>query len=658
MQLEKIVNGFYLLSLITAVLAVMTIGHQIHSWILVAFFAALGGIAVYLKDQPVPLFLFLFLLPFINASPSLFHNPYPYNYSAPALFLLGGILIGDFLKNRRKPGTPLIGQATIDRNFIVYYLFLSILFVSAVFVFLRWSNITLGNMAAVGADTPVSPPVPRILPGGHVHLIDQRVSFASIFPIITLFLYFISPYIFFYIRKLNPGETVIFKWLSLGFYISTAWAFIQKLSGYSPLSDRIGKGLKQFNGGFSDFNAFGVFAGILFLWSTYEIRKKNLLGYITFGVSLIGGILSGSRTMFVFAAAGMLNLLVHASQNQGKRQRLIAAILIAVFIVGIIAAGGTLKKRLMGADWDKKETLFDKADAVVNGRLTMAAFSFDILRHYPVSGIGTGNYTFYLAYKQYPTFQQTGKPYLYDLPLNQYLWVWVENGLIAGLFYLFFMIQLYRRSSQKLFTGTMLGVLLFNNYLWFPETCVLFWIVAALTYQPTASESVPVKWKWAKARWGVAVASIFMAILFNIFSFHSLLPKNWMQQTGIPYDYGVWGRETDAEGKEFQWTNERAGVFLTLNQNGESEPFKVVCSAPFDRLKLRQQTVQFYWKRKRQHQITFSGNGSYDYRVKGAPGEQGFFEVTVSPTFTLEKLSHGKDSRTLGVCLYAPKPTD
>lgn len=636
---------YYTLSILIFIVAAAKIGIYIGNWIIPLIFFIVGIALPFFKKESFSLYAFLFLLPVINSSPAFFSNPFPHNYIAPSLFLLCGILLSTFFfRMKNKIESPLVSFE--DRGFTYYYMFLLILVVSTIFVFLRWSNITLGDFKAIGADSTVSPPLPRTATDGSIQLIEQNVSFASIFPLLSLFLYFITPFIFFYIRRMKPQETQVFKWLSFGFYISTAIAFIQKITGQSLISDRLGKDFKQFNGGFSDFNAFGVFAGIMFLWSTYEIKKKNPIGYITFGISLIGGILSGSRTMFVFAAAGLVNLAFESIKTHSKQQKIIAAVLILVFIVLIIFAGGTLKKRLMGEDWDKHESLFDKVDAAVNGRLKMAVFSAEIIRDYPGAGIGNGNYTFYLTYKHFESYKKTGKLFLYDLPLNQYLWVFVENGVLAFLFFVLFAIYLYVRSSKKLLTGTMLFVLLFNCYLWFPEAFLLFWVVAAFSYTPSDSPNPLLK----RVTW-LVIFSIVVSILFNILSFRSLHPKTWADETGISYEYGFWSREKDPEGKFFHWTKEKAGIRLKLDQEGQSPLIRVVCSAPFDKLKLSFQRVSFYWRGKKQKEVVFPGNGRFEYRVKSKPGEEGFLGIRVSPSFRLKK---GEPER--GIIVYELEP--
>ena len=96
---------------------------------------------------------FLFLLPLVNSLPALFFNGYPYNYMALPLFALAGLVLAAQWRGER-----------LEFNFPgsrVYLLFLGLLWISAFFVFLRWSNI-LHSPLAFFRDTPVAPSGERL----------------------------------------------------------------------------------------------------------------------------------------------------------------------------------------------------------------------------------------------------------------------------------------------------------------------------------------------------------------------------------------------------------------------------------------------------------------------------------------------------------------
>ncbi len=634
----KLNRWFWFSSVVVFIIAVIKIVLHLDFWVLPVVFFAIG-LTTALVNRRFSLYLFLFLLPFINSSPALFNTEYPFNYLAPALFLLSGMVFAtpvNHIKNKNPGEEP---SVVLDKGFYPYYLFLVLLFISAIFVFLRWSNITLSNNAAVGADTPVAPDHP-LSPD------IQRLSFGSVFPVISLFIYFISPYIFFYLKKIKPPEKMVFQWLSYGFYVSIALAIFQKISGRSLISDRLGKELKQFYGGFSDFNAFGFFSGVMFLWSTYEIKNKNPLGFVTFVISLLGTILSGSRSAFFFILAGIGNLIFSALKDRKRQQKVIVVILIAGVLAALIFAGGTLKKRL-SEGFSENQNLFDKLNAITNGRLWMTLFSLETLRDNFAAGVGTGNFTFYLTYKNYLPYKH-GEKYTYDLTLNHYLLVFTENGVLGFLAFAYFMILLYRRSDKKLLIGAILLVLLVNNFFWIPEASLLFWILAALMESP--KEKIPEKSFISRINKKAALfASVCIIILYNIISFQSLHPCTWAQKAGYQYDYGFWYPEKNEQGEEFRWTTGTAGIYLTLDKDGQSREIKLFCGAPLNYLKDRQQKVEVYWQGKLYRQIVFTGNESVSFKIKSRPLAEGFLELKVIPAFNLEKLGISPETRDLGV---------
>jgi hypothetical protein len=656
----KVNRLFYFFSILVIGIAFVKIVFHLDFWIIPILFFAVGLVSTSWNHR-LSLCLFLFLFPFINASPGLFDSPFPYNYMAVPLFLLSGIVVAfitqavvnciqkDINGCMEKPDP---GEEYLDKGFYPYYLFLLILFISFIFVLLRWSDVTLSSSAAVGADTPVSPPAPGLTSNTNDPIIwnEQRVSFASIFPVVSLFIYFISPFIFFYIKKLKPGERRSFAWLSYGFFVSIGIAVIQKIANYSLISDRLGKEFKQYYGGFSDFNAFGFFSGVMFLWATYEIKKKNSLGYVTFLAALAGGILSGSRTVYFFILAGIVNLLLPGAAREKKHRKIVIIVLIVVVVVLVAAAGGTLRERL-GEGFSGEESLVNKLDAITNGRVWMTLFTLETIRDNFIPGVGTGNFTFYLAYKNYLPYKRHGHKYLYDLPLNHYLLVFTENGVLAFLFFTLFMIFLFRRSAKKLLIGTILFSLLLNNFFWFPEAFLLFWILAALN--DTDRNEIVKKGFFSKKNKKILTGvSIIIFTVFNIISFYSLHPGTWAQETHTRYDYGFWYPEKDSAGKTFRWTKERAGIYIYLDKKGESPPFKLVCGAPLPHFKEKKQGVEIYWRGKLYKKITFTENKEFSFNIKSQPLEEGFLEVKVLPSFNLKAIGLGSETRDLGIQFF------
>jgi len=187
-------HGFLFFFLFSFLLAVYKIVFNLKFFPLPLFFFVIGFVSYRLNEKK-SLYLFFFLLPVVNALPDFFFNGYPFNYMAIALFYLSGIIISaQFFKQRSssKPGKTAHQDIAIDEGVPLsltfnfkwagpYLLFLLILWISALFLVLRWSNITLPSLA-FWKDTPVTPT-------------GELVSFASIFPVVALFLFSTAPYI-------------------------------------------------------------------------------------------------------------------------------------------------------------------------------------------------------------------------------------------------------------------------------------------------------------------------------------------------------------------------------------------------------------------------------------------------------------------------------
>ncbi|MCK4835195.1 MAG: O-antigen ligase family protein, partial [Candidatus Aminicenantes bacterium] len=394
----------------------------------------------------------------------------------------------------------------------------------------------------------------------------------------------------------------------------------------------------QYNGGFSDFNSFGFFSGFMFLWATDHIMEKRVTGFLTLMAALLGIILSGSRAAFFFILAALINLFFKLKVRHKKK--IIVIILVFIFLM-IVVAGGTFKERLVGS-FSQSDNLFDTLNKLSNGRLWMSRFSLQTIKDFYLTGIGLGNFTFYLKYKNFNQY------YVYDLTLNQYLQVFTETGFWGFLFFTFFLIFLLLKSSKKLFMGTILFVLLLNNYFWFPEILIIFWLIGALFYN---ERKIQIKSKIPFFRFMIWLA-ILSVIVGNIFVFSHLHPKNWAVEKGVYYDYGFWYPERDHQGRIFKWTRHKSGIYTCLDQKGESSSFYILCSAPLEHLPGKVQKVFVYWRGEKYNTITFRHNCSETFKIKGKPFQSGFLELRIEPTFCLKELNLGEEKRHLGVQFY------
>jgi O-antigen ligase len=587
--------------------------------ILPVFFLTLGLLS-YLWSGRKALALFLFLLPLINSTPDIFFNGYPFNYMGVALFYLSGMLIASLLK-KEKPEFLFPGYG-------LYLLFLALISVSVFFVFLRWSNLTLSPLAFL-RDTPVAP-------GG------ERLSFACIFPVITLALFSLTPFLASLIRQWHLKENEIFTPLKAGFCLSFLLALIQKWLNPDFLAQGWwGLKMNQVNGGFSDFNAFGFFAGAMFFYQALRLtdkfsgrkdiavddRSKSPAGFphssecktvgfeiLFLMIALAAIFISGCRTAFLFVLLAAIRIFLSR-----KTIFLAKALVVLLLAISLLVAGGTLKKRLQQTAVQTLHIsgaadLFQAADAVSNSRLSMLRDGSRMLARFPVSGVGAGNFLFYLKYMRF------GEKYYEDLPLNQYLLIASETGLAVGLLFVLFLAMQLKRQKQiviRSVLAAMVFALFFNNFFWFPECLLLFWIFLG------------------------AVVAVFVA--FHVLDFRDLHPETLTRQKGVAYDYGFWPGEKNERGTFF-WTRSAAGKYFTADAARDLAFF---CEAPSEWLQKKNMTVALFWRGKLFQRVVFFENQFK--KIQLPRGQEGFLEIRVHPTFNIKAMNLGADARELGV---------
>lgn len=631
------------LALAAAALLYYAAAFHLGAALLPLFFLSLG-LASYLWDGRRALRLFLFLLPLVNATPDLVLKGVPFNYLGLPLFQLAGMLLASLGKGER-PDASFPGRGP-------YRIFLGLLWVSAAFVLLRWSNLGSSSLAFL-RDTPVAPSM-------------DRVSFAVVFPAITLALFSLAPWAAILLRRWRLGAAAAFVPLKAGFVLSFLLALAQKWIDPDFLAQSWwGVKMKQLNGGFSDFNAFGFFAGAMFLWQALDLMGRadgsgpagaeaggrgllsrlaagRAAGFAFLAVALAAISVSGCRTAFLFVLAALLRFFTW--RRPGLRAKAAAALLLAA---ALLAAGGTLGRRL----WDSAVQAarlpaaadrFQALDRFSNGRLAMLQDGAAMVLRFPASGVGAGNFYFFLKHLRH------GEETWLDLPLNQYLLFFTETGLAGGLAFLLFLAALLRglgAGTPRALLAAMAVALLFNNFFWFPEALLLFWIVTACAAWP------PRRRPPGGRAWAAAVLLLFSAM--NAVHFRALHPRTLARQNGTAYDYGFSYRETEA-GRAFRWTGAAAGAYVWLDGRALSGEFELFCGAPLDRLAGGRQAVDVFWRGELVERLEFRRNEARTVRVRGRRGREGFLEFRVRPTFNLKRMGLGEESRDLGVQVSGP----
>lgn len=587
------------------------------------------GLAAYLLNPQKALLWFLFALPWTAALPALDPNGYPFNYMGVPLFLLSGMILASMARRER-----------LDARHPVAYMaaiLVLITIVSTVFLLLRWSNLTIPGLAFL-KDTPVTPE-------------GQRVSFAIVFPVITLMLTAISPHLFTMLRRHKPSRTRALNHLFAGYAVTLGIALIQRFVAPGFLSRGYFVFHKQLNGGTSDFNAFGFLSGFVFLAALLNLLRRKtttnplwtrspLLAAIVMAGSLSGLVLSGSRTGFLF----VLSAAAVALSSKKWRLRTRMLMLIACILM-LAVGGGVLRQRIARTVTDfhdnlKNHGLISALDRASNQRITMMRSGFQLVSTAPLTGVGGGNFLFALKNLH------LGQGHLEDLPLNQYLLAASETGAIGALLFLALlgvMIRKPRHRQWRPLFWTTLAAFLVGTPLWLPELALLFWFMAWLLDPEPHSEKIRL------FRRPVLIAAMLASLfaLGCLWESPGLHPLRWCLQKRAPYDYGMWPAEQTPEGHTFNWTRGSAGVYL---RPGLRTAIRLVANAPFANLPDRTQKIQVFWRGRLYREVMAAAVAEWPLILHSSRG--GFLEFRVTPPFNLRHMGLGREGRTLGVQVH------
>ena len=627
-RLEKAYLFFFGLSLAAALLTIawhFGLYHFSLAFLLLGFFS-------WRLHQGRSFLLFAFLVPLVNSLPALLRVDLPFNYSAPLLFYLSGLILGALSLGRRPAFNFTWSRA--------YLFFLVILFGGTLLTLARWSNIGLSTLALL-KNTPVN-------------AAGDRFSYAVIFPVITFFLAAAAPFAAALVREAGLKTESVWRMLSRGFLLSCLLGLLQRFLWPGLLSQSwwvTEHG--HINAGFSDFNAFGFCSGMLFLyhagrllWPDNEERPSSRAGLrenLFFLLISLGGVfLSGSRTAFFFVLVAGAGLFFSSRFSTRQKTLLAFATLLLVLL-----AGGTVRDRLLGnlefiGKGRETGELLKTLDRLSSGRITMTRNSAAMIAAHPLAGVGAGNFYFYLKQNKI----NESDPLL-DLPLNQYLLPAAELGLTGLLAFLFFLIRTVSSSGRrmKIMIGSVLTVFLFGTPLWLPEAAVFFWLLLAESKSPE---------KITESNKKVFLAGLILALFFlgGLLSWSSLHPLALNRQTGASYDYGLWYQEKDAAGRAFNWSGRAAGFFLQLDAQGLAPGLQIAAEAPFSHIPANRQQISLYWRGRLWRRLEFSAPTVVPLDLQAEPGAIGFFEVRVKPAFNLKQLGLGPETRSLGVKVY------
>ena len=381
---------------------------------------------------------------------------------------------------------------------------------------LRWSNLTLSPLAFF-KDTPIAPT-------------GQRLSFGIIFPVVELALFALSPLYFLFLRRSTDLRRILIAFL-FGQSLSIFYSLFQRLQGKDPMQIVL-------NGFASDPTAFGFLSAlaILLSWYLYSQYAEKWLGLLFTVVSLIG-ILNSATRVGLFAIVAALFFFIFFSRRK-IISLIFVGILLAVslaFYIHFFQQSGTNFLTRLKFDFvsiqksfklKKSENipLIDESDP----RNILWHYSRECMRNFPLTGVGAGNFVFLVMSNHKGDF-------FHHLPANQYFFTTSSTGLIGLSAFLLFCFGLFcrKRRPEKWLLGMFLFLLVFNDYLWFPEIFLVFWLFASLGEK---SEEKPLI--LSKRSKILYIGCILVFIVFNFLNFSKLHPKNWARANSTAYNYG------------------------------------------------------------------------------------------------------------------------
>ncbi len=579
-----------------------------------------------LGSKPARIFL-LFAIPACNAVPALINPALPFNYIPTLLMILAGLALSRPQTFRECTGLPLFRR---------YFLWLSITLLGAMFLVLRWS--TLGEDARLTFPDLVTSPV------------GDRLSFSLIFPILTLCLYGLSPLLLGLKVTLAIDTRNYYLPLACGFFFSALLAALQQYGPFAWFTRPAWTGIGHSNGLASDFNGLGLISGFMFFFSLQFLfdqhrqalaTMEKLAAAIALPLSLACAWWSHSRTaLLVFLTATTWMLFRPAWRKFIHRWRFAFLSLPLLLALALLVFPRTPVKILKALAPAPSQTWTMKIDYLSNGRLTMLTDGWQTFLRHPVSGIGPGNYLFYQRYKHF------GHAFLHDLPLNQFLLILLEGGLLSlGLFIYFLSDWFGHRSPSWIWPmSAMIISFLVGTPLWLPEGMVLFWLIISLGYAP------PQKSKSTRRSLLSAIVLATISCLGAVAQFKALDPSSWQNLLHQPNDYGLWEPDPGMD-RLFRWSKRQSGLFISGQDDFKP---RIYCGAPLPRLPEKKQTVQIYWKGRPLQKLIFSENTSQV--VELPPGEAGWLEFVVEPVFNLKEMKLGPETRTLGVQIHFDRP--
>jgi len=365
----------------------------------------------------------------------------------------------------------------------------------------------------------------------------------------------------------------------------------------------------QINALFTDPNALGVYLALtfpLFAGAILAIQNRKqrifLFFMLLFGTALMPH--SGSRSGLLGLVLSALLVFIFAFKvsrsisdaSPGKSK------LIRVGLAIIVICGGVLTITVMTAKdsilyqriFRNKEIFFksESRDDVLNARQQLWPTGFNMVREFPLSGIGVGAFTcelpnYYIKYGTGPTRtsainRESESPMvLIDSSGNFYLQIASEMGLIALVMFLWIFVLIIKKGlgvilkrsdgrQRFLAAGLISGILALFIMFFFGvhtlsfEIQIVFWLMVGLCYSISEREegkTQPNKLKVILVCVGVMVFAVVH--IWNSVNDLSLLSRT--RKFRLIQSFGLYQKEV-SDGRQFRWTKKTAAMAIKMEK--------------------------------------------------------------------------------------------
>jgi hypothetical protein len=216
------------------------------------------------------------------------------------------------------------------------------------------------------------------------------------------------------------------------------------------------------------------------------------------------------------------------------------------------------------------------ATSLFSQRLAFWSVSAEMMKEYPVSGVGLGAYIIELP----GYLKRKGLLYRHtDSAENYFCHLGSELGLVGLLFSLWLVYEIFRviqmgmrdltqsGKDKYLFIGVVSGIfaifinLMFHSYVGSFELKYLLWFLIAVVCIYASQQGDP-RAKRKRRKWLIPLGMLLMFAFggFHIWnSLHSLSIKGRAKEYGWNQNFGTYTQEQDEKGEFFFWTHRIAG---------------------------------------------------------------------------------------------------